>query len=287
MRAQTAWVYFICCAVWGSTWAVIKFGLVDLPPFLFCGTRMVTASLLLTPFAWRGARARLSARTWATIAAIGFLQIGVSYAMIFKAEESLSSGVTAVLFATFPIWTALLSLPLLRDEPLTLSRLAATGLAVGGVLLIEAPALRDLTGSSALLLPLGSAAFSALGNVWLKRSVSKVPPVQSLWAQTLVAGAMMLTLSLLWERGRTPHWTPTALAALGYLVCFGTLLTFLALFWLIPRVSMVAIGIIPVVDTLIAVLVGIGVLHEPFSWRVAVGGALILGGAALSVLGGR
>ena len=49
MNRRTLPVYILCCAVWGSTWAVIKIGLGSFPPFLFAGTRMLLACALLTP----------------------------------------------------------------------------------------------------------------------------------------------------------------------------------------------------------------------------------------------
>jgi drug/metabolite transporter (DMT)-like permease len=74
-------------------------------------------------------------------------------------------------------------------------------------------------------------------------------------------------------------------AALAYLTLFGTVATFLALFWLIPRVSMVAVGVIPIVDTLFAVGLGVVLLGEPLTPLIAVGAALILGAAVLANAG--
>ena len=36
-RGRLLAVYVFCCAVWGSTWLVIKIGLRDLPPLCFGG----------------------------------------------------------------------------------------------------------------------------------------------------------------------------------------------------------------------------------------------------------
>ena len=46
-------MYIGLCAVWGSTWLVIKIGLRDLPPLWFGAIRMALACALLAPFALR------------------------------------------------------------------------------------------------------------------------------------------------------------------------------------------------------------------------------------------
>src|SRR5437016_3297819 len=117
MRGRALLLYSLCCVIWGSTWLVIKIGLADLPPFRFAGFRMAIACLLLTAFALRNGGRPTTAELRA-IALSGFLQIGVSYALVFAAEKRIDSGLTAVLFATFPIWVSLFAHVFLPDEPL-------------------------------------------------------------------------------------------------------------------------------------------------------------------------
>ena len=69
---------------------------------------------------------------------------------------------------------------------------------------------------------------------------------------------------------------------LVYLAVFGTAVTYLCLFWLIPRVPMSAIGAIPLLDTTVAVILGALVLQERIGWPLLFGGALVLAGVALA-----
>jgi drug/metabolite transporter (DMT)-like permease len=84
------------------------------------------------------------------------------------------------------------------------------------------------------------------------------------------------------ESGSPARFTPGAIVAVGYLAVFGTAVTYLCFFWLIPRVPMTAIGAIPLLDTTVAVTLGVLVLHERVGWPLLVGGALVLAGAALA-----
>jgi drug/metabolite transporter (DMT)-like permease len=286
MRGRALLYYSICCLTWGSTWLVIKIGLADLPAFYFAGLRMAIACLALTPLVFRKGRPRLTRTQRRDVAVSGLLQIGFSYAFVFAAEQRISSGLTAVIFACFPIWVGLFAHWMLPAEPLTAGRLVAALLGLGGVALLEAPALRafDLDRATALaaLLPLFSAVTAAFANVWMKKRLSSVSPPVNLWGQTLVGAAFLLLLSAASEGGEVAHWTPRAVIALLYLSLLGTVIAFLALFWLIPRVPMSSIGAIPLIDTLIAVALGALVLAEPVGLRLFAGGGLILAGAALA-----
>src|SRR5262245_58297881 len=133
-------VYLFCCAVWGSTWLVIKIGLADLPPFHFAAIRMAVACALMAPFAFRTRVVRPSRSENLLILACGAIQIGVAYALIFLAETRIDSGLAAILFCTFPIWMGVLGHFLLPDEPFTARNLVAALLGLAGVGMIEAPA---------------------------------------------------------------------------------------------------------------------------------------------------
>ena len=291
LKGRPLALYVFCCAVWGSTWLVIKIGLRDLPPLLYAGLRMALACVLLAPFALaavRGRRDRTPNRRQTLLVALsGSLQIGLSYAFLFVATQWIESGLAAILFSSFPIWVGLFAHYLLPDEPLTRRTLASAALGLLGVAVIEAPAVAGLAASSSGLvaggaLVCGSAIVSAYANVLNKRSFAGISPVFNVWGQTLVGSVLLLAAAALLERGAPARWTASAIASLAYLAIFGTALTFAGLFWLIPRVPVAVIGTIPLVDTFIAVLLGSLVLGERLSPRIFAGGVLILAGVVLA-----
>ncbi len=282
-------IYVFCCLVWGSTWMVIKIGLRDLPPFHFAAMRMALACLLMAPLAF-ARRDRLPSREerlW--IAICGFLQIGVSYALVFTASQWIPSSLAALLFCTFPIWVGLFGHWLLPGEPLTPRTLASSVLGLSGVAVIQGPdvleALRARPGPLLVggLCVLGSAVVSAIANVLNKKHFAAVSPYQNVWGQTLVGAAFLGLLALLFERAAPMRWTGASVSALTYLALFGTAMSFAGLFWLIPRVPVAVIGTIPLADTAIAVLLGFAILRESLSARVLGGGLLILSGVLLAV----
>ena len=266
---------------------VIKIGLRDLPPLFFAGSRMLLASAILLPFAWR-AGLRLQRRDdLGRMALIGLLQIGIPYALLFAAQQWLPSALTAVLFATFPVWLLLVARLLLPRQELTARKLLACALGIAGILVLQFPALRAQDTLSPLA-PLGgalvivSAIVAAFANVFVRKELGSHAPIVITFVQVFAGALFLSAFSLLLERGRPVAFTLPAMAVLGYLAVFGTAVTYLCLFWLIPRVPMAAIGAIPLVDTTVAVTLGALVLRERIGWPLLAGGALVLSAVVLA-----
>ena len=281
-------MYVALCAVWGSTWLVIKIGLRDLSPLWFGGIRMALACALIAPFAFAGTARQQSRGKTRSIAWAGLLQIGVNYACIFVGEQWIESGLTAVFFATFPIWAGLFAHFLRPDEPLTPRTLSSAVLGLLGVAVIEAPSVlhifsggtgRRVLGCGFILVAAFVAAYS---NVYVKKHLATVPPVWQTWLQLLAGSAFLLALAAVFEPHADMRWTPSAIGSLLYLSILGTALPFAGLFWLLRRVPMSVIGTIPIVDTVIAVALGSVVLGESLSLRMLGGTALILGAILLA-----
>jgi drug/metabolite transporter (DMT)-like permease len=292
-------MYVFLCAVWGSTWLAIKIGLRDLPPLRFAGVRMALACLFLTPFAaWRSGPdgnagvLRGSDRAW--VAWSGFLQIGVAYACIFLAEERIDSGLSALLFATFPIFVGVFGHFMLPDEPFTRRAMLSALLGLAGVAVVQGRALVDAVStaeSKSLAVGgafiLASAIAAAYANIVNKKHLPRVSPFRNVWGQTLTGSSALLLAAAAFERGAPARWTPSAIGAVLYLAIIGTALPFVGLFWLLRRVPVAVIGTIPVVDTVIAVALGSLVLGETLSPRILGGGALILVGVLLAAIPAR
>jgi drug/metabolite transporter (DMT)-like permease len=220
------------------------------------------------------------------MAFVGLLQIGVPYALLFAGQQWVPSGLAAVLFATFPVWLVLVASVLLHDEPLTPRKILAALLGIAGVALLELPALRGQTLSRLAALGgglvLAASVTIALANVLVRKKLGAYPPIVIAFVQVFAGALLLATLSSALERGRPIAFTALSMFALVYLAVLGTAVTYLFLFWLIPREPISAIGAIPLLDTTVAVILGAAVLGERLGWPLLAGGALVLSGAALA-----
>ena len=287
-RARLLLAYVACFVLWGSTWSVVKLGLEDLPPLLFAGARMLLAGLVLLPFSGVRRVKQLGARTGWLLTGVGVLQIALPYGLLFVAQQWIASSWSALLFSTYAVWLLLVGRLLLPDQPLTPVKLVSAALGLAGIFALQYEHLRGLSLSGVVVLgcvlTLLATVSISLANVLVRRSLGHVSPGLSVCVQTLSSSVLLLAASLVLESDQPAQWTPRALLVLAYLALGATVLTYQLLFWLLPRVPLAVIGAMPLLDTLVAVGLGVWMLGERVDSSLLLGGALILAGAALANL---
>ncbi|WNG51845.1 EamA family transporter [Archangium minus] len=284
-RARLLLAYTACFVLWGSTWAVVKVGLQDLPPLRFAGVRMLLAGLVLLPFSGLR-RSRPDAHTTWVLMGVGVLQIALPYGLLFIAQQWIPSSWSALIFSTYAVWLLLVGRLLLPDQPLTPLKLVSAGLGLAGIFALQFEHLRGLSLSGLVVagcaLSLVATVSISVANVLVRRSLGHVPTSLSVCVQTLSSSVLLLGASIAFESHLPGQWTPRAVLAIVYLAVGATALTYQLLFWLLSRVSLAVVGAMPLLDTLVAVLLGVVMLGEHVDASLLVGGALILSSAALA-----
>src|SRR5438477_7109217 len=98
--------YVSVALIWGSTWAAIKIGVNDVPPFIFAFARAVAVAAALTIVAVALRQPFPRGRRTIVLAMIaGLIDIGWGWAIIFWSEQSVPRGLVAVFGPAAPIWT--------------------------------------------------------------------------------------------------------------------------------------------------------------------------------------
>ena len=285
MKARIVWL--ILCGIWGSTWLFIKLGLADLPPLTFAGIRFVLASLILSMLILaRGVSWPRSRTDWILIAIVGLLQFSLNYGLVFWGEQYISSGLAAVLQSTFPVFGLVIAHLYLPYERLTTAKVMGVLLGVVGVVVIFSDQLAiagqmALLGSIALVL---SAFFGSYSNVLVKAYGTQIDP-QVLAAGQMVCGFPPLLLLGIATEGNPLrfHWTAMALVSLAYLVVVGSVIAFALYYWLVRHMDVTKTMLIALVTPVVAVVIGMIVLHERLNWRLFAGAACIISGIGLIV----
>ncbi len=270
------------CVVWSSTWLVIKIGLRDLPPISYAGIRFLVAIIVL--FAISAGRVSLLPRRgsdYLLLAFTGLLMFAVNYGLLFWGELHVSSGLAAILQATIPIFGMLFAHVMLPDEPLQLPKLLGALLAVGGVAMICERLLGfngfiAFWGGLGIILGAVSAAFS---NVLLKARAIRLAPAMIAGWQMIFGAAPLLLIGFLVEGNPLKfHWTVLSMLCLLYLAVIGSALTFLLLYWLLPRMTVARLQAISLITPPGAVALGWAVGGETFSLWSLLGACLVLAG---------
>jgi drug/metabolite transporter (DMT)-like permease len=274
--------YLTLCVIWSSTWLAIKVGLRDLPPISFVALRFAIAVVVLLAISVGRVRLLPLRRSdLKLLAYTGVLMFAVNYALLFWAELYVSSGLSAVLQATIPIFGMVFAHYLLPGEPLRWQRVAGATLAIGGVALIcsrllDFGGLLAFWGGVAIVFGAAGAAFS---NVLLKKRDLRLAPAMLAAWQMIFGVVPLLVLGFLVDGNPLHfHWTKTAVFCLFYLAVPGSAVTFLLLYWLLPRMSVTNLQTISLITPPGAVAFGWLLGGETFSpWSLA-GGALVLAG---------
>src|SRR6266478_1769721 len=178
----------------------------------------------------------------------------------------------------------------LPHERLTTVKVVGVLLGVLGVAVIFSDQLSiagkmALLGSMALVL---SAFFGSYSNVLVKAYGGKIDP-QILAAGQMVFGFVPLLAIGIPTEGNPLrfHWTTMAVVSLLYLVVVGSVIAFALYYWLVRNMDVTHTMLIALVTPVVAVMLGMIVLHEKLNWRLFAGGACIIGGLGMIVLWNR
>ncbi len=280
-------VWVVLSAIWGSTWLFIKIGLEDLPPFTFAAMRFAIAVVPLLAYArLRGLTLPRARADWSLMVVTGVLTFGFTYGLVFWGEQYISSGLAALLFATFPLFGLIIAHYMLASERMTVSKLVGVFLGVVGVGLIFSGELyttdgRAVLGSAAIVLAALAAAYA---DVLIKLRGRHIDPAMLTIVQMVSGIIPLAVLGALLERDVTRfHWSALTVFSLFYLAVVGSALAFVLLYWLIQHMAVTQTMLITFATPLVAVMLGIVFLNEELRWPVAVGGVAILLGMGLTV----
>ena len=280
--AAFATIYFL----WGSTYYAILVGLETLPPFSLAAVRLMTAAILIAAIAWF--RERRFDVNWKRAAFLGVLFFPLGQGIVTWSEVWLPSGTVALLISTIPIWIAILGW--LGGEIPESPRAVIAGLVIGliGVILLTDPpaAVTGNKGSTMhVVIAIGAALSWSVGTI-LSR---KIPASRSLLASAsseMFIGSLVLfaMARMSGERIVLESVSVRSIAAIGYLVLFGSLIAFLSYTWLLGRVPAYRVASYAYVNPLVAVIFGWLFAGERLTTEVLGASVLIITSVALVVL---
>ena len=288
MSARVVAAYVLMVLLWGSTWAAIKIGVAEVPPYLFAFERAVAVAAILTVTVV--VLRRSFPRTRAALLAsgvTGLFNIGTSWALIFWAEQFVPSGLVAVFGAMAPVWTAILAHFFARGDRLSRLKVAALALGlVGTALLVGAPTTSE--GPNALLATALLAIMPiswAIAAILIARFLSRESPIAVVGTGAWVGAAFLLPFALT-QVGQPQHWNASSILAFVYLVVGGSCVALVLNAWLYRKLRPTTVTLSQVLIPTQALLIGGLALGEAFSLRMLAGAALVVSAVALNAKAG-
>ncbi len=268
--------------VWGSTYLAIRIGVESFPPLILAGLRHFTVGLLLYPALRRARGVRLTATHWRAATVTGFLLLFVGNGGVSWAEQTVPSGVTALLVATVSLWLVIVDW--LRPGGVRPVFKVVFGLLLGfaGMVLLVGPA--HLGGAErvdprgAAVLVFASFAW-ACGSLYSKHGGLPSSPMLGVAMQSLAGGSILLLAGLLSGEFQKLHFAAVSARswiALAYLIVFGSGIGFSAYIYILQKSTAARVATYAFVNPVVALLLGWLIASEPITLRTAMAAAVIL-----------
>ena len=276
-------LYALSVLIWGSTWLAIKFQLGIVPPAVSVAWRFAVAALILIVYAKvRRLSLRFDGATHLWLALQGLLLFGINYVLVYLSEQSLTSGLVALIFSLVAFCN-IVGMRVFFSVPVKPTALGGAILGVAGVALVFWPELARFSMSPArrmgVILALLSTVVASLGNMTATRNHHNQLPVIQANAWAMMYGAIFVAIYAMLDGQRFVFdRSAPYIASLLYLALFGSVIAFVAYLTLMGRIGADRSGYAAVAIPIVAL--GLSTLFEDLRWD-----ATMAGGIAMCVAG--
>jgi drug/metabolite transporter (DMT)-like permease len=289
-----AWTFV--CVLWGTTYLGIRISLETMPPMLMGGLRWTIAGALLAGYVIARGERLPRASAWRGIVLLGFLMMGLGNGGVVWAEQTVPSGLAAVLIAASPFYMAGVEACRADGERLTWRSLIGFLIGFAGIVLLVWPEL--VHGMSAGLAVRGdhSAAGGfvgglvalqiaclgwSIGSSYSKRHARTENVLGVAASQMLAGGVIMLVAGTVLGEWRSLAFSTRSVIAFTYLTTVGAIGGFAGYTYALRHLPVSLVSLYAYVNPVIAVALGVVVLDEALTWRMAAAAALVFGGVAI------
>lgn len=283
MKIQHYLLMILCGLCWGPSYLFIKISVDAIPPLTLVLLRVGISALILYGICWWQKHSLWSYRQyWKQFIVLGLTLNVLAFCLISFAQLYISSSLGGILNGLTLIFTAILAHYFGQHEPLNRKKILGIFSGLTGLVLIYLPFLFDQKGTNELgVLMMVLACLSyATGTVYVRTHLSKMPGLVALTSQLIVATLCLLPLSLLIDQPFSLPFPPLQawIGILG-LALIGTVLGFYIFYKTIQLAGATLAAFATLLIPIVAMLLGVIILHEDLTWNLYMGTALIILGA--------
>lgn len=285
MKPKIAILYSVLCAIWGTTWVILKKSIIEgTPPIYGVGLRFLLAGLiLLIVMIIKGKSIPLSNKALVTYVLFTSMNFVFAYGLSYYAAQFIYSNLSAILWAGFPFIVVLISHFYLNNEKLNPTKVITILIGTIGVILILSQG-KTMGGNHVFLgmgLTIIAVIVAAWPNVYLKKNIESIDTLSMNAVCQTCAGIILLSISYFVESQQTMIWSPFNIFAIGYLTLFGTVTAWMIYIWLFNHISMTQIAYIAFPPPVIAFIIGWYFLGETLTPLSILGAVIVIFGAVM------
>ena len=284
-QLRLAWFAFGgVCFLWGTTYLGIRVGVASFPPLFFSLFRLVIAGIIFAVmFLRKHSILSVGVKQILGHAIAGGLLFSVGNGLVTIAEVHISSSLAAIISALIPVWIVLLNTIMNRSEFPEFKIILGTLLGVTGIVIIFGGQIgfdqQQVRNGAALMFIAGLG--WAGGSLLIKKMKEPIPVTGAATFQMLGGGLLLLPFSLLTEDWSTIDPTTESLAALAYLIIFGSIIAYICFLYAMRHLPVTVVSMYAYINPIVALIVGWFLLSEPLSLRILLGVIVTLSGVLL------
>jgi drug/metabolite transporter (DMT)-like permease len=269
-------------SIWGSTYLAIRLAVQTMPPFLMAGVRFVIAGAILYTFMRLRGTPPPTRVQWRSMAIIGgFLLMGGNGVLAW-AEQTVPSGLAALMIATVPVWMVLLDW--LRGDGGRPNLGVSIGLVLGlvGIALLAGPASLgsgNHVSTPGVIVLIFAALSWAIGSFYARRAPMPASSLLGTGMEMFAGGILLLVAGLVtgeFGQVKLDQVSLQSLVAFGYLIVFGSWVGFTAYTWLLRAVKPALASTYAYVNPVVAVFLGWAFAGEALTMQTLLAAAVIV-----------
>ncbi|HEY1242273.1 MAG TPA: EamA family transporter [Bryobacteraceae bacterium] len=272
------------CFFWGTTYLGIRMALESFPPLVLVAVRFLISGSLLLLFALMRGLHIPRGRELISNMFTGLLLLAIGNSCLVFAEVWIPSGMAGLITTISPFWLVGVEALMPGGERL---RAATVGGMVVGLLGASLLFTNDVAGrpidrsmlSGFLILQVGMAAWS-FGSIYQRRQSGKAHSVIAGGVQQLAAGLILLPFAAFVPEHQI-HWSMRGVAAILYLVCFGSIVGYSSYIYVMDRLPVAVVSIYSYLNAIVAVALGWLFYREPFGVKEAIAMLVIFAAVAV------
>jgi drug/metabolite transporter (DMT)-like permease len=274
----------LLATIWSSSFGFIKIGVETIPPMTLAAMRIVIAALLLYGVVHiKGMTIPKDKNFWWLAFWMGIFGNGLPFILIGWGEQTIDSGLAAILMSVMPLATILLLHVFSKDERLTLAKILGMVVGFFGVIVLVGPAaLKGLGGDAVRQIAVACGALCYAVAATIAKEVPRLHPAVSGTAVMTMGAIQVTALSVFFDQ----PWmlSPSLVSSLAaiYLGLFPTALATLIYFHLIKERGATFVSINNYIIPGLGVLWGSLFLSEHISVREIFALGLILTGIGIA-----
>lgn len=282
----TSVLFLVVCLSWGTTWLGIKIAVESVPPLTSAGLRFLIAFPLFLGFAMvRGESIFFPRESAGFFVFVILAYFSIPYYLLNYGEIHVSSGLTALLFSSMPVFILIFSAALLRER-VHLPQVLGIGIGFGSLVMIvkSQGLLLNYVETLGVVAILAAAVMHALCYVLTKKKGAAISVITFNTLPIGLAGALLLIVGLWLEQPDFSEITPRSWGALLYLGVVASVGGFIVYFHLLKRLSPVVLSFIFIIFPVFAIVIGAWYEGVPISDDLVIYTILLLIGFSITKL---